>query len=226
MKSGSKRRPDDPPELHRWQIEVIDLVAHSRLASESVFGGGAALSAVHLHHRRSEDVDFFLMREIEPPELAPITRELIQLGYSVNLDARAPRTSLILFRGETTPVGKIDFAFYPYDPIDRRIRWRGLSVDSMVDTTVNKIQAVLTRFQPRDFVDLYFLLREGGERDLDRLLVLARAKFDAGADRLALARRLLLVHDVLQLPPLLRPVELDTLVAFFEAQARALIQLG
>lgn len=38
--------------------------------------------------------------------------------------------------------------------------------------------AVLTRNQPRDFVDLYFLLREGLCEILDQLLELVRAKFD------------------------------------------------
>jgi hypothetical protein len=39
-------------------------------------------------------------------------------------------------------------------------------VESLQDMTVNKLQAVLTRNQPRDFVDIYFLLREGPLREL------------------------------------------------------------
>jgi hypothetical protein len=92
--------------------------------------------------------------------------------------------------------------------------------------TVNKMQALLTRFRPRDFVDLYFLLREGPELDLDRLLDFVRAKFDAGADRLALAQRMLLASQIDELPAMLRPVTHDELVAFFEAQARGLVRRG
>ena len=87
----------------------------------------------------------------------------------------------------------------------------------------NKVQAVLTRFQPRDFVDLYFVLRDSTHRDLAKLLDLARAKFDVGASKMGLAARLLLVGEVRELPAMLRPLELHELVAFFEARARALI---
>src|SRR5262249_7492199 len=112
------------------------------------------------------------------------------------------------------------------DPIARRERWRGLVVESLLDMTVNKIQALITRFRPRDFVDLYFLLREGPEQDLDRLLDFVRAKFDAGADRLALAQSMLRVSAIDEFPAMLRPVTRDEIFAFFEAQARALVRRG
>ncbi|HEX3483062.1 MAG TPA: hypothetical protein VHT91_48965 [Kofleriaceae bacterium] len=82
------------------------------------------------------------------------------------------------------------------------------------------------RFRPRDFVDLYFLLREGPEQDLDRLLDFVRAKFDAGADRLALAQSMLLASNIDEFPVMLRPVKREDLVTFFEAQARALVRRG
>ena len=87
---------------------------------------------------------------------------------------------------------------------------------------MNKLQAVLTRNQPRDFVDLYFLLREGPLRDLDVLLDLVRAKFDVGPHRLGLAARLLLAHEVMELPRMIRPVKLAEMTAFFEKCARVL----
>jgi predicted nucleotidyltransferase component of viral defense system len=73
LKSGSKQRPA-APELQDWQTDILARVARSRLAGEVVFGGGAALAAVYLHHRTSEDLDFFLMREIEPVELRTLVR--------------------------------------------------------------------------------------------------------------------------------------------------------
>jgi hypothetical protein len=92
--------------------------------------------------------------------------------------------------------------------------------------TVNKLQALLTRFQPRDFVDMYFLLREGEERDVDKLLPLLRAKFEAGADRLSLVQRMLLAPRVHELPEMLRPLTREELVRFFEEQAHELSRRG
>ncbi len=83
---------------------------------------------------------------------------------------------------------------------------------------------MLTREQPRDFVDLYFLLREGPLRDLDQLLDLARAKFDFGPYRVGLAQRLLLVRDIRELPRMIRPVTLDEMIAFFEERVREIVR--
>ena len=244
MSSGSTRRPrakrsadapsirqrrvrtePAPPELSAWQLQALDAVARSKLASEVVFGGGAALAARHLHHRRSEDLDFFLPREIEDGELHPLTRSLVVKGIRIDEQQVGPRRTLLLLQKQKE-IGRIDFAFYPYDPIARRERWRGLVVESLLDMTVNKVQALLTRFRPRDFVDLYFLIQEGPEQDLDRLLDFVRAKFDAGADRLALAQSMLLVNNIDEFPAMLRPLKREDLVTFFESQARALVRRG
>lgn len=184
-----------------------------------MFGGGAALAALHLHHRTSEDLDFFLARELEAGELAPLVATLKTSATKAEIEVVGPRTSVILSR-RSKHVGRIDFGWYPFEPMGRRIRWRGLVVESLEDMTVNKLQAVLTRMQPRDFVDLYFLLREGPIRDLDQLLALVRAKFDAGPHRLGLAARLLLVRNVKELPRMIRPVTISELITFFEDRAR------
>ena len=230
MASGSKKSragkpPEPPPELRPWQILVLDAVAASPLGAELTLGGGTALAAVYLHHRVSEDLDFFAMREIEQHELRPIARALATKKVQVDQRVEGPRRILELSRNDEA-VGHVDLSYYPFDPIDRPTRWHRLRVDSLIDMAVNKVQAILTRSKPRDHVDLYFLLREGAERDLGRLLALVRAKFDVGADPLTLAERLLHFADIPadQLPPLLRPVPIDDLRVFFEDLARRLVR--
>ena len=225
MKSGSKKSPDRPPELAVWQQRALERVAGSPIASEAVFGGGAALAALYLHHRVSEDLDFFLSRELEPGEAAGLAKMLTIGSAVVRLEVVGPRTSVILRRGKRY-VGRVDFAFYPFDPVGKRRRWRGLLVESLEDMTVNKLQAVLTRNQPRDFVDLYFLLNEGPLRDPNALLDLVRAKFDAGPDPLGLAARLLLASQVREAPRMIRPFALTEMVKFFEELARDLVRSG
>lgn len=192
------------------------------MGREVVFGGGAALAALYLHHRKSEDLDFFMTREIEPADLAPLARSLATGSTTTEVEVVGPRTSLVLVR-RSTYVGRIDFAFYPFDPVGKRTRWHDLIVESLEDMTVNKVQAVLTRNQPRDFVDLYFLLREGPMRDPLALLDLVRAKFDVGSHRLGLAARLLLAREVRELPVMIRPVKLREMAKFFERLARGLV---
>jgi predicted nucleotidyltransferase component of viral defense system len=200
-------------------------VAGAKLAREITFGGGSALSAVYLHHRVSEDLDFLMQREVEPADLRGIVGGLKRAGISIDQRVLGPRRSLVLSR-RGREVGRVDFAFFPFEPIERGVTWRGLHVASLLDMAVDKVQAVLTRFQPRDFVDLLFLLREGPQPRLEKLLDLVRAKFDVGADRLALTERLLLAHEIRDLPRLLRPVSRGDLVAFFEERARELVRRG
>jgi predicted nucleotidyltransferase component of viral defense system len=222
-KSGSKRGEKRPRELTAWQERVLRVVAATDLSREIVFGGGAALSAIHLHHRTSEDLDFFLTRPLEGVEATALGRALASPSVRIDIEVVAPRTTFVL-RGSRGPIGRVDFVWYPYEPVARRTRWRGLIIESLTDMTVNKVQALLTRLQPRDFVDLYFLLREGPERDLVRLLDLTRAKFDVGAHPTGLASRLLLVHDLRELPRMIRRVSRPDLVAFFESRARDLVR--
>lgn len=149
------------PELTDWQVRSLAEVGRSSIGNEVVFGGGAALASVYLHHRFSEDLD-----------------------------------------------------------------WHGFRVESLLDMTINKVQTILTRFKARDFVDLYFLLQEGPERNLETLLELVRSKFEIGADRLTLAERLTMVRDIRELPRMLRPVDLGDIRAFFWERARELIRKG
>lgn len=226
MASGSKRNhAGTPPELTAWQSAVLEAVGKSPLAAEITFGGGAALAAVYLHHRRSEDLDFFCAREVEQHEIQPLARSLARRRILVDQRVVGPRRILELSR-RAAAVGHIDIAYYPFDPVDRPMRWRGLRVDSLSDMAVNKLQAVLTRFRPRDYVDLYFLLQEGPERDLVRLLAFVRAKFDVGADVLTLAERFLHAAEIgtEQLPRMLRSITAAELRSFFEAQARRLVR--
>jgi hypothetical protein len=123
LKSGSKRSGDLPPELAAWQRRGLGLVAASTIGREVVFGGGAALAALHLHHRTSEDLDFFTTRQIEPMELASLIASLRTKAMTIDVEVVGPRTSLILV-GRTSHVGRIDFAFYPFDPVGRRAKWR------------------------------------------------------------------------------------------------------
>ena len=224
MKSGSKKQtPKRPPELLAWQAAVIAEVAKTPLAGVVTFGGRTALAVAYLHHRLSEDIDFFCLREVEQHELLPLVRALTRRRLLVEQQVEGPRRILVLSNAKGE-VGHIDIAYYPFDPIDRPISWQGLRVDSLLDMTVNKLQAVLTRFRPRDFVDLYFLLGDRNKRDFARLLSFVRAKFGTGADRMALAERFLRVVEIQELPRLLLPVSIADLVATFDGWARELIR--
>lgn len=75
-------------------------------------------------------------------------------------------------------------------------------------------------------MDLWFLLREGPERDIFRLLDHSRVKFDSGVHRLTFAARLLNAHDIAELPTMIRPVTTEDLREFFDSLARGFVRGG
>lgn len=229
MKSGSKSGPTDDasPELERWQAAILAAIARSATARSATFGGATALAAVYLHHRQSEDIDLFSPASATEADIRVVTAAGRKLRMNAEVTTETVRTMVVLRKAKVV-IGHVDFATFPYDPIDRPVPWRGLRVDSLIDMVVNKVQAVLTRARPRDYVDLWFLLREGPERDLDRLLTLARSKFETGASRVTLAERLARVARLTDgdLPKMLRPAPLDEMRRFFEGLARDLVRRG
>ncbi len=229
MKSGSKNAPTDGalPEIEQWQAAILAAVARSATARTATFGGATALAAVYLHHRLSEDIDLFSPTQATEADIRVVTAAGRKLRLTVEVTTEAVRTMVVLRRAKIV-IGHVDLATFPYDPIDRPVPWRGLRVDSLIDMVVNKVQAVLTRARPRDYVDLWFLLREGPERNLDRLLTLARSKFDMGASRVTLAERLARAARLTdrELPRMVRPAPLDELKSFFDGLARDLVRRG
>ena len=225
MRSGSKRSATSsaPPELHPWQRRVLAALAKTSLAKDAVFGGATALSVLYLHHRRSDDIDLFFERMPGERDETAAARAIRSAGLGAESRAIDVRRTLAVLRAGRE-IGHVDLAYYPYEPIGQRIAWQGLRVESLLDMTVNKLQALLTRARERDFVDVYFLLREGPERDLDRLLSLVRAKFEVGPAPATLAEKFLAVEQLTELPEMIRKVTKRQLVSFFEALARRLVR--
>ena len=150
-------------------------------------------------------------------------RAILSVGLGVESRSFDVRRTLAVLDGERE-IGHVDLAYYPYEPIAKRTTWQGLRVESLLDMTVNKLQALLTRTRERDFVDIYFLLREGPERDLDRLLAYVRAKFEVGPAPATLAEKLLAVERLTELPEMIRKVSKRELATFFEELARKLVR--
>jgi len=98
----------------------------------------------------------------------------------------------------------------------------GIVVESLSDLRANKLTCILSRSEPRDLVDLYFLDRAGHppERDLDLAL-----KKDAGIDPGVLAW-LLSRFPTEPLPQMLEPLTAKQLQRFRDELAERLRQIA
>ncbi len=141
--------------------------------------GGTALAEFYLGHRLSFDLDFFTTEE---PLILPFSRHLEQVcvhrGWSVEVGRRfASYVEFLVTRGEDQLRVELalDSPFRLGPPETTRY---GIRVSGRLDLVVDKLLAYYGRAEPRDAVDLYFILQ--AER-LENLLSLAKRK-DPGFD--------------------------------------------
>jgi hypothetical protein len=195
------------------------------IRSSFVLTGGTALAAFFLHHRLSEDLDFFT----QVPRAVPLAVEALRAalpasGFVVRVVRDFPTFAELSVDvdGETLKVDLAEdtpFRLTPAAPGGAE----GVALDSIEDISANKMAALFDRAQPKDFVDVYFLARD--RASLDELVEEARRKH-LGMDDYFLSQAFARVRKVSVLPRLVRNVTLDELRSFFlDAADRALARV-
>jgi hypothetical protein len=140
--------------------------------------GGTALAAYHLHHRESEDLDFFADPGLDPPAFGEAVcqaaaRAGIEMKPSVPMgpgmatyEAMDPEN-----RGMTV---KLQFAVQsPYKLAALEAAEEGIRVASFRDICAGKLHAACDRLAYRDFYDVHVILTRG-ERHLPEEAILDR----------------------------------------------------
>jgi hypothetical protein len=176
-----------------------------------------------LHHRYSVDLDLFTENPAAVVQVPPAMQEIAgRLGLEVTF-TRTLGTFLEAF--VISPDGeRVEFDFaqdspYRLEPtrLDQDLDFW---VDNPTDIACNKLSALFDRAEPKDFVDVYFIVRE--LLPFDQLVRLARQKH-VGMDDYWLAMALAQVESVRLLPQMVKPLSLDELNTFFLARAKELM---
>jgi len=150
--------------------------------------GGAALTAVHLGHRGTRDLDLF-WRQRE--KLGDLVRDAVSAAREDGLQVETLRTAPAFAQlrvEDGREVCMVDLVAEPFGPIEppQKVEIGGaqIAVDSAHEILVNKLTTLLNRSELRDLVDVKGLLDAGG--DLDRAIEQAPQK-DGGFSPLTLA---------------------------------------
>ncbi len=130
--------------------KVVQKIQGATFLQQFYLSGGTAL-ALHLGHRESEDLDFFTPETFDPQHLQSEVQRFGQLE-SVEIAEGTLNTFL-----DTV---KLQFLHYPYPLLETTIYWEGLSLSSIIDVACTKIITISMRGSKKDFVDLYFLLKQ------------------------------------------------------------------
>jgi len=186
------------------------------------FTGGTALAECYLHHRFSEDLDFFTTSEVSKPKIDRFIADIQpKVGY---VDKKMLEVSGLymctLFFSDGTKL-KIDFNEYDFPQVEQGFRWDGLWVDSLFDITINKLYTILSRSRARDFVDLYCCLSAVGT-DLETVLTRIPDKFPVSYEEISIGDHLAAVVDLTDYPTMLVPFDRAAMIDFFLAEAKKL----
>ena len=201
--------------------EVVQLLSRSapilKVLPEAYLAGGTALS-LHLAHRVSVDLDFFVPQSFLAQDIRP---GLLEAGQFTPITVR---DDSILCRIDTV---QWSLFRYEYPLLDTPEQYAGIRIASVRDIAAMKVIAIGDRGSRKDFYDLYTILHVGGF-DIRRILEDVVSKFQLPPDNLYhYTRAFAYFDDALRTPDIQDMLRIDVrwpdVEHFFRNLAKGLI---
>jgi hypothetical protein len=183
-------------------------------------GGGAALAGAYLGHRTTGDIDLFVHDREEMRALVGLLPgAAAEAGTVFTLLRDAGHVVRAQLDGRSGDRIEVDLVYEPVaDIVSTPPEIEGIVIESLADLRASKLTCILSRSEPRDLVDLYFLDLAGfpPAHDLDIAL-----RKDSGIDPGVLAW-LVAQFPTRPLPVMLEPLTSDQLEKFRDDLAERL----
>ena len=198
----------------------------NEIHADFYLAGGTALAAFYLYHRISEDLDFFTDAE---EKMAPIEfltgffktlPSVEQIHFERLFDRR-----LFVATFKDRQILKVEFTTYPFRSLEDRLQIGKLRVDSLLNITTGKLFAMADRFDPKDFVDLYFVIKKK-DLNLQTLVQMTVERFDIKGLDFIIPERLMMVKKIgpKDLPLMVENFDLDEMKRYIIQQASRLVK--
>lgn len=202
------------------QKQVLSLLSHDQVIQTSFYlSGGTALAEYYLHHRLSDDLDFFTHLEIIDTLWLAKLAKLIQVKTKAKkFDMQQSFNRNLLFFEYPDTILKTEFTSYPFEQIETTSKHEGFSVDSLRDIATNKFFTIYQQPSTRHFIDLYCILNTK-KIYWDELEKLARMKFDTYIEPIQLGTQLMQVKNIIGRPQLIIDLPDATWQSFFLKKA-------
>jgi len=202
---------------------LLGLTRNSGVQESFFLTGGTALSVFYLHHRQSNDLDLFTDQEADLPELDFVLKTTYRHEY-VRIKDSANFLS-VLIRDV-----KVDFVIDRLSLREEREQYaldaaQRLRIDTPRNIVSNKLCAVVSRVEPKDYVDLHALCGALKIGSFDNVLDDARKKdaiFDdppTAAYQIEQGLQFLRQHPE-TLPRLLVPLDQQDFTLFYDRLVR------
>lgn len=196
-------------------LRAIQLVSGVSEIKKAYLAGGTALS-LQVGHRISVDLDFFTQHEFSETELsAKLTSipEFVQDGTA--------KWTVWGKIGQT----KFSMFYYKYPLLEKSVSFEGIQLAGLSDIAAMKINAIEERGTRRDFVDVYFLLKQ---YSLEDMLDFYQKKYAVLEDHLySILRSLDYFEDAeqeRQMPKMLTTVSWEEVKKYFRKEIHRLTE--
>jgi hypothetical protein len=200
--------------LRPLEQDVLQAFFELEKSEAFVLTGGAALAEFYFQHRLSNDLDLFTLDE---QAYAEINAQVTALAQAVGAEQKSVRPLTTMNQLNLERAGeslKIDFVRDAGPAFGEPLQRGKVRVDALENMGANKILALFGRAATRDYIDLYFILHEGG-LTFDHLLALAKQK-DPGLQEFYLANWIRQQTPKLESPPvMLKPIDLEEIKRYF-----------
>lgn len=151
-------------------------------------GGGTAI-ALQINHRKSYDFDIFLPVEIPFNLLTQINQHFYGHTIRPTVDTKQ---ELSLFLDEKI---KITFFYFPFPHLHSTVKTSSIDLFSVSDLASNKAYVIGRRGEWKDYVDLYFLLKNKNIK-VDQLLKETKKRFKGNFDEKLFWEQLIYWNDL------------------------------
>jgi hypothetical protein len=136
--------------LPEEQIKLLNLLSGETFIRDFYLAGGTGL-ALYLGHRQSFDFDFFIPTDFDTSQIVNILNGLGK--YERGNEEKNTVNGLL--NGV-----RVSFLGYKYDIIDEFSHYQSIRLAGIRDIASMKLEAIAGRGSKKDFVDMYFLLKQ------------------------------------------------------------------
>lgn len=184
--------------------------------------GGTALAEFYLHHRLSEDLDFFTTSEVNNQKIQAFIDSIKTptgiKDYVVKQISGLYQYTLFYDDGESI---KADFNEYDYRQVEPGTVFGKLRIDSMYDIAINKLESMCNRTKARDYVDLYMLISQN-IFSMEQLMARVPEKFGHRWTIPQYIRAFCAAQEVTDYPTMLVPFDKEEMIDFYLSVAKKL----
>ena len=138
-------------------LEIIKQLQSNTLFDNHILVGGTAL-ALQLGHRTSTDIDLFTKKKQKHDEIIKYIRN----GYKDNKILIANDDFIRIIINDI----KVEMVCYEERTLENYKEEEGIKLYGIDDIAVMKLETILKRTEPRDFIDMAYLLKEKTLNDI------------------------------------------------------------